>query len=146
MFEQFTDRARRATVLAHDEAKTFSHRYIDTEHILIGLIQEGEGIAAQTLQELGISTEAVRTQVKTIVGERTKTTGAYFPFAEPAKQVIELSQLEATRHGVNYVGTEHILLGLIRESECIGAQVLANLGGELVHVRQQVSEKAGMPT
>src|SRR5215467_1394669 len=138
MFERFTDRARRVVVLAQDEARVLNHDYIGTEHILLGLIQEGEGVAAKALESLGISLEAVRQQVEEIIGHGQQAPSGHIPFTPRAKKVLELSLREALQLGHNYIGTEHILLGLIREGEGVAAQVLVKLGAELTRVRQQV--------
>src|SRR5690349_13616651 len=138
MFERFTDRARRVVVLAQEEARMLSHNYIGTEHILLGLIHEGEGVAAKALESLGISLEAVRAQVQEIIGEGQQAPSGHIPFTTRAKKVLELSLREALQLGHNYIGTEHILLGLIREGEGVAAQVLNKLGADLNRVRQQV--------
>ena len=159
MFERFTDRARRVVVLAQEEARLLNHNYIGTEHILLGLIHEGEGVAAKALESLGISLEAVRSQVEEIIGQGGSSPSGHIPFTPRAKKVLELSLREALQLGHNYIGTEHILLGLIREGEGVAAQVLVKLGADLSRVRQQViqllsgyqgpggsSEKAGAAT
>ncbi|WP_442891625.1 Clp protease N-terminal domain-containing protein, partial [Dietzia sp.] len=138
MFERFTDRARRVVVLAQEEARLLKHNYIGTEHILLGLIHEGEGVAAKALESLGISLEAVRTQVEEIIGQGQQSPSGHIPFTPRAKKVLELSLREALQLGHNYIGTEHILLGLIREGEGVAAQVLVKLGADLPRVRQQV--------
>ncbi len=138
MFERFTDRARRVVVLAQEEARLLNHNYIGTEHILLGLIHEGEGVAAKALESLGISLEAVRTQVEEIIGQGHQSPSGHIPFTPRAKKVLELSLREALQLGHNYIGTEHILLGLIREGEGVAAQVLVKLGADLSRVRQQV--------
>ncbi|HEX2041581.1 MAG TPA: ATP-dependent Clp protease ATP-binding subunit, partial [Acidimicrobiales bacterium] len=138
MFERFTDRARRVVVLAQEEARLLNHNYIGTEHILLGLIHEGEGVAAKALEQLGISLEAVRTQVEEIIGHGGSSPSGHIPFTPRAKKVLELSLREALQLGHNYIGTEHILLGLIREGEGVAAQVLVKLGADLSRVRQQV--------
>ena len=115
MFERFTDRARRVVVLAQEEARLLNHSYIGTEHILLGLIHEGEGVAAKALESLGISLEAVRSQVEEIIGQGGSSPSGHIPFTPRAKKVLELSLREALQLGHNYIGTEHILLGLIRE-------------------------------
>jgi ATP-dependent Clp protease ATP-binding subunit ClpC len=138
MFERFTDRARRVVVLAQEEARMLSHNYIGTEHILLGLIHEGEGVAAKALESLGISLEAVRAQVEEIIGQGQQAPSGHIPFTPRAKKVLELSLREALQLGHNYIGTEHILLGLIREGEGVAAQVLVKLGADLNRVRQQV--------
>ncbi len=138
MFERFTDRARRVVVLAQEEARMLNHNYIGTEHILLGLIHEGEGVAAKALESLGISLEAVRQQVEEIIGQGQAAPTGHIPFTPRAKKVLELSLREALQLGHNYIGTEHILLGLIREGEGVAAQVLQKLGADLNRVRQQV--------
>jgi ATP-dependent Clp protease ATP-binding subunit ClpC len=138
MFERFTDRARRVVVLAQEEARLLNHSYIGTEHILLGLIHEGEGVAAKALESLGISLEAVRAQVEEIIGQGGSSPSGHIPFTPRAKKVLELSLREALQLGHNYIGTEHILLGLIREGEGVAAQVLVKLGADLSRVRQQV--------
>jgi ATP-dependent Clp protease ATP-binding subunit ClpC len=137
MFERFTDRARRVVVLAQEEARMLNHNYTGTEHILLGLIHEGEGVAAKALESLGISQEAVRQQVEEITGQGEQAPSGH-PFTPRAKKVLELSLREALQLGHNYIGTEHILLGLIHEGEGVAAQVLVKLGGDLSRVRQQV--------
>ena len=131
MFERFTDRARRVVVLAQEEARLLNHSYIGTEHILLGLIHEGEGVAAKALESLGISLEAVRSQVEEIIGQGGSSPSGHIPFTPRAKKVLELSLREALQLGHNYIGTEHILLGLIREGEGVAAQVLVKLGADL---------------
>ena len=138
MFERFTDRARRVVVLAQEEARMLNHNYIGTEHILLGLIHEGEGVAAKALESLGISLEGVRAQVEEIIGQGQQAPSGHIPFTPRAKKVLELSLREALQLGHNYIGTEHILLGLIREGEGVAAQVLVKLGADLNRVRQQV--------
>ena len=117
MFERFTDRARRVIVLAQDEAKLLNHNFIGTEHILLGLIHEGEGVAAKALESLGIALEAVRAQVEEIIGQGQQVPTGHIPFTPRAKKVLELSLREALQMNHSYIGTEHILLGLIREGE-----------------------------
>src|SRR6266498_3479828 len=138
MFERFTDRARRVVVLAQEEARILNHNYIGTEHILLGLIHEGGGIAATTLESLGISLQAVRSQVEEIIGHGQSAPTGHIPFTPRAKKVLEFSLRESLQLGHNYIGTEHILLGLIREGEGVAAQVLQKLGADLNRVRQQV--------
>ena len=138
MFERFTDRARRVVVLAQEEARMLNHNYIGTEHILLGLIHEGEGVAAKALEQLNISLDAVRSQVEEIIGQGQAAPTGHIPFTPRAKKVLELSLREALQLGHNYIGTEHILLGLIREGEGVAAQVLQKLGADLNRVRQQV--------
>src|SRR5258708_7141260 len=137
MFERFTDRARRVVVLAQEEARILSHDYIGTEHILLGLIHEGEGGAARALESLGVSLETVRQQVEEIIGRGRVTRSGHIPFTPRAKKVLELSLREALQLGHDYIGTEHILLGLIREGNGVAAQVLVKLGADLNTVRQQ---------
>ncbi|WP_252975097.1 ATP-dependent Clp protease ATP-binding subunit [Janibacter melonis] len=138
MFERFTDRARRVVVLAQEEARLLNHNYIGTEHILLGLIHEGEGVASKALESLGISLEQVREQVQDIIGPGQQAPSGHIPFTPRAKKVLELSLREALQLGHNYIGTEHILLGLIREGEGVAAQVLVKLGAGLGRVRQTV--------
>jgi ATP-dependent Clp protease ATP-binding subunit ClpC len=138
MFERFTDRARRVVVLAQEEARHLNHNYIGTEHILLGLIHEGEGVAARGLQSLDIDLDAVRSQVTEVIGQGQQSPSGHIPFTPRAKKVLELSLREALQLGHNYIGTEHILLGLIREGEGVAAQVLEKLGADLPKVRQTV--------
>ncbi|HEY9378087.1 MAG TPA: Clp protease N-terminal domain-containing protein [Jiangellaceae bacterium] len=141
MFERFTDRARRVVVLAQEEARMLNHDYIGTEHILLGLIHEGEGVAATALTEMGISLEAVRQQVEAIIGKgKTAPTHGHIPFTPRAKKTLELSLRESMQLGHNHIGTEHILLGLLREGEGVAAQVLQRLGADFDRVRLQVIE------
>lgn len=140
MFERFTDRARRVVVLAQEEAKLLNHNYIGTEHILLGLIHEGDGVAAKALEQLGISLDAVRAQVQDMIGTGSQQTTGHIPFTPRAKKVLELSLREALQLGHNYIGTEHVLLGLIREGEGVAAQVLVKLGADLNRVRQTVNQ------
>jgi ATP-dependent Clp protease ATP-binding subunit ClpA len=152
MFQRFTDRARRVVHLAQEEARRLNHNYIGTEHILLGLIHEGEGVAAKALESLGISLEAVRAQVEEIIGQGQTAPAGPIPFTPRAKKVLELSLREA-QLGHNYIGTEHILLGLLREGEGVAAQVLVKLGADLSRVRERVlllltgeGEQAGATT
>jgi len=138
MFERFTERARRVVVFAQEEARQLNQNYIGTEHLLLGLIREGEGVAAKALESLNISHEAVRSQVESIIGKGTSEPTGHIPFTPRAKKVLELSLREALQLGHNYIGTEHILLGLIREGEGVAARVLLNLGADLSRVRNQV--------
>ena len=140
MFERFTDRARRVIVLAQEEARLLNHNYIGTEHLLLGLVHEGEGVAARALESLGISLQAVRAQVEEIIGRGDQAPSGHIPFTPRAKKVLELSLREGLQLGHNYIGTEHMLLGLIREADGVAAQVLQNLGADLPRVRQQVIE------
>jgi ATP-dependent Clp protease ATP-binding subunit ClpA len=162
MFERFTDRARRVVVLAQEEARLLNHNYVGSEHLLLGLIHEGQGVAAKALELLGIRLEAVRAQVEEIVeivGQGQQAPTGPIPFTPRAKKVLELSLREAKQLGHNYIGTEHILLGLLREGEGVAAQVLIKLGADLSRVRQVViqllsgyvggeaaAEQAGAPT
>src|SRR5215469_16117843 len=138
MFERFTDRARRVVVLAQEEARMLDHNYIGTEHLLLGLIHEGEGVAAKALEAMGISLDAVRQQVEAIIGRGQQAPSGHIPFTPRAKRVLELSLRESGQLGHNYIGTEHILLGLVREGEGVAAQVLVKLGADLNRVRQMV--------
>ena len=138
MFERFTDRARRVLVLAQQEARVLGHNFLGTEHLLLGLIRETEGVAAMALAQLGIRLDDVRDRVKETVGPAGSAPTGSPPFTPRAKRVLELSLREALQLGHNYIGTEHILLGLVREGEGVAAQILASLGGDLARVRQQV--------
>ncbi|MDR7330282.1 ATP-dependent Clp protease ATP-binding subunit [Corynebacterium guangdongense] len=138
MFERFTDRARRVIVLAQEEARMLNHNYIGTEHILLGLIHEGEGVAAKALESMGINLEDVRREVEEIIGHGTQPHTGHIPFTPRAKKVLELSLREGLQMGHKYIGTEFLLLGLIREGEGVAAQVLTKLGADLPRVRQQV--------
>ncbi|GAA3238735.1 hypothetical protein GCM10020216_062980 [Nonomuraea helvata] len=143
MFERFTDRARRVVVLAQEEARMMSHNYIGTEHILLGLIHEGEGLAALVLDGCGVELDHVRAFVEREVGPGTKSPGGHIPFTLRAKKVLELSLREALQLRHNYIGTEHILLGLIREGEGLAAQALVDAGADLPDVRQRLLERVG---
>jgi ATP-dependent Clp protease ATP-binding subunit ClpA len=138
MFERFTDRARRVVVLAQEEARLLNHNYVGTEHLLLGLIHEAEGVAAKALELLGIRLEVVRAQVEEIVGRGQQAPAGHIPFTPRAKKVLELSLREAKQLGHDYIGTEHILLGLIREGEGVAAHVLVKLGADLSRARGQV--------
>jgi hypothetical protein len=140
MFERFTDRARRVVVLAQEEARLLDHNYIGTEHILLGLIHEGEGVAAEALERMGVSLEAVRAEVERIIGRGIEIPSGHIPFTPRAKKVLELSLREALQLGHDYIGSEHILLGLLREGDGVAAEVLTGLGADLGRVRQQVTE------
>ena len=141
MFERFTDRARRVVVLAQEEARMLDHGYIGTEHLLLGLVHEGDGVAAKALEAMGISLEAVREQVETIIGRGEHPESGHIPFTPRAKRVLELSLRESSQLGHSYIGTEHILLGLVREGDGVAAQVLVKLGADLNRVRQQVIQQ-----
>jgi hypothetical protein len=138
MFQRFTDRARQVVVLAQEEARRLDHNYVGTEHILLGLISEGGGVAARALESLGIGVVAVRQQVEEIIGQGQQAPSGHIPFTPRAKKVLELSLRESMQLGHTYIGTEHILLGLVREGDGVAAQVLVRLGADLNRVRQQV--------
>jgi ATP-dependent Clp protease ATP-binding subunit ClpA len=140
MFERFTDRARRVVVLAQEEARKLNHSYIGTEHLLLGLVREGEGVAARALESLGISLQAVRRDVEEMVGRGPQPAAGHIPFTPRAKKVLELSLRESNQLGHNYIGTEHILLGMLREGEGVAAQVLVKMGTDLNRARQRVIE------
>ncbi len=140
MFERFTDRARRVVVLAQEEARMLNHNHIGTEHLLLGLINEGEGVAAQVLTGMGIGLVTVRQETEQIIGKGEDAPTSRIPFTARAKKVMELSLREALQLGHNYIGTEHILLGLIREGDGVAAQVLRKLGADLNGVRQAVMQ------
>ncbi len=143
MFERFTDRARRVVVLAQQEARELGHNYIGTEHILLGMVREGEGVAVEALKSLGISLETVRHQVEEMIGRGQDEPSGHIPFTPRAKKVLELSLRESHQFGHRYIGTEHILLGVIREGEGVAAQVLIKLGADLSRVREQVLQILG---
>jgi ATP-dependent Clp protease ATP-binding subunit ClpC len=144
MFELFTDQARRVVVLAQDVARMLNHHFIGTEHILLGLVHEGQGgAAANALQSLGISLEAVRQQVEQIIARGQQAPSGHIPFTPRAKKVLEFSLRESQQLGHDYIGTEHILLGLIREGEGVAAQVLVRLGADLNRVRQVIELSDG---
>ncbi|MEM7517822.1 MAG: Clp protease N-terminal domain-containing protein, partial [Planctomycetota bacterium] len=147
MFDRFTDRAKKVMNLARQEAQRFHHEYLGTEHILLGLVQEGSGVAANVLKNMGIDLDKIRTEVEKIVktGPNVVTMGQ-LPFTPRAKKVLELSMEEASNLGHNYIGTEHLLLGLIKENEGIAAQVLMNLGVKLEDVREEVLDFLGADT
>ena len=138
MFERFTDQARRVVVLAQEEARSLGHAYIGTEHILLGLLSEGEGLAAKALGALEITLDAARAQVAEMIGEGTGQPSGHIPFTPRTKKVLELSLREAQRLGDSYIGTEHILLGIAREGEGVGAQVMDRLGASTDRVLAQV--------
>ena len=138
MFERFTDRARRVVVLAQSEARLLNHNYIGTEHLLLGMINEGHGVAAKALESLGISLEIARGEVEEIIGQGQSAPTGHIPFTPRAKKVLELALRESRYLGHNYIGTEHILLGLVREGDGVAAQILRKLGGDLAGVRQAV--------
>jgi ATP-dependent Clp protease ATP-binding subunit ClpC len=138
MFERFTDRARRVVVLAQEEARMRNHSFIGAEQILLALIDEGDGTGVKALESLGISLDAVRQQVEEIIGQGQHAPSGHIPFTPRAKKVLELSLRESVQLGHDYMGTEHILLGLIRQGDGVAAQVLVKLGADLNRVRQQV--------
>jgi ATP-dependent Clp protease ATP-binding subunit ClpA len=140
VFERFTDRARRVIVLAQEEARLLGHDYIGTEHLLLGLAREGQGVAAKVLEVLGIGLEALRSQVQEVIGRGQRAPSGHVPFTPRAKKVLELSLREALELGHDYIGTEHLLLGMIREGEGVAAQVLVRLGADLARARGQVIE------
>jgi ATP-dependent Clp protease ATP-binding subunit ClpC len=142
MFERFTERARRVVVHAQEEARELNHSYIGTEHLLLGLMREPDCAAARALRELGIGRDGVREQVVEMVGRGSDPPPGHIPFTPRAKKVLELSLREALQLSHNYIGTEHILLGLIREGHGVAAKVLASLGGDLSRVRDKVIELA----
>lgn len=138
MFERFTEPSRRVVVLAQEEARMLDHNYIGTEHLLLGLIKEGNGVAAKALESLGVSAEGLRERVVGIVGTGQHTVAAHIPFTPQAKQVLRLALSEAQRLGHHYIGTEHVLLGLIQEKDGVAAQVLADVGADLRRVQAEV--------
>jgi ATP-dependent Clp protease ATP-binding subunit ClpC len=138
MFERFTDRARRVVVLAQEEARMLDHNYIGTEHILLGLIHEGQGVAARALTALGISLHETRQAVEEIIGRGTQMPSGHIPFTPRSKKVLELSLREALSLGSDYIGTEHVLLALLREGDGVGAQILVGAGVSLSQARQQI--------
>ena len=140
MFERFTDRARRVLVLAQEEAKGLHHNYIGTEHILLGLVHEGDGIAAKALESLGVTIDSLREEVVKLSEPSSGPTPNSPAFTVSAKKVLEYSLREALQLGHNYIGTEHMLLGLVREGEGTGSKVLMNLGIDLARVRSQVMQ------
>jgi ATP-dependent Clp protease ATP-binding subunit ClpC len=138
VFERFTDRARRVVVRAQGEARALDHDYLGTEHLLLGLIQEGDGVAVKVLESLGIGLEVVRQRVEEVIGRGEDATSGHIPFTPQAKEVLKRSLDEAIQLGHPYIGTEHILLGLIREGDSVAAQVLTELGADLNGAREQV--------
>ncbi len=138
MFERFTERARQVVVLAQEEARTLKHNYIGTEHILLGLLREEEGLAARVLEGLEITVEEVRAQVIRIVGSGEEVTSGQIPFTPRAKKVLELALREALSLGHNYIGTEHILLGLVRENEGVAARILADFDADSEKIRNEI--------
>jgi ATP-dependent Clp protease ATP-binding subunit ClpC len=141
MFERFTDRARRVVVSAQNEARSLDHDFLGTEHLLLALIDEGSGVGPKALEAMQINTDTVREKVEEIAGRgQTPPRAGHIPFTPQAKKVLELSLREALQLGHNYIGTEHILLGLIREGDGVAGQVLVNLGADLDRTRMQVSQ------
>ena len=140
MFERFSDRARRVVVLAQEEARLLGHDYIGTEHLLLGLLHEGHGVAARALESLGVSLDAARPQVEEIIGRGQHPPSGHIPFTPQARTVLELSRHVSSALGQNHIGTEHILLGLTREGDGVAAQVLVQLHAERKRVRQRVIE------
>ena len=145
MFERFTERARQVVVLAQDEARALKHNYIGTEHILLGLLREEEGLAARVLESLDITVEEVRAQVARIVGQGDEVTTGQIPFTPRAKKVLELALREALSLGHNYIGTEHILLGLVRENEGVAAQILLDFDADAETIRRELLRRLGGP-
>ena len=145
MFKRFTDRARRVVVLAQEEARRLNHNYLGTEHLLLGLLRESGGVAARALESLGISLDAVRQQVEEIIGLGQQAPSGHIPFTKRAKKALELSLRESLQLNHNYIGTEHILLGLLHEGDGVAAQVLMKLGADLNQVRQQVIQLLQRP-
>src|SRR5688572_6239814 len=147
MFDRFTDRARKVMGLAKAEAQRLNHEYIGTEHVLLGLVQEGSGVAANVLKNMNIDLKRIRAEIEKIVkGSPTMVTQGNLPFTPRAKKVLELAVEEASNLGHNYIGTEHLLLGLIKENEGIAARVLLNLGVKLEEVREEILEFLGADT
>jgi ATP-dependent Clp protease ATP-binding subunit ClpC len=140
MFERFTDRARRVVVLAQEEARELGHDYIGTEHFLLGLIHEGDGVAVKVLGRLGVSPDDVRSRVLEAIGRGEHENAEHIPFTPRAKEVLELSLRESRQIGHDYIGTEHLLLGLLREGQGVAAQVLSDAGVTLDQARRQVLE------
>jgi dihydroneopterin aldolase len=143
MFERFTERARKVVVLAQEEARRFGHGYIGTEHLLLGLLREDEGVAARALKRLNVTLRGAREQLESIVGYGEEDAGAQAPFTPRSKKVLELALREAMQLGHNYIGTEHILLGLARESEGVASQMLSSMGVTADGVREQVIRMLG---
>jgi ATP-dependent Clp protease ATP-binding subunit ClpC len=138
MFERFTDQAHRAVAFAQEEARQLNHDHVGTEHVLAGLLREDRGAAAQVLEASGVTLDAVRERIEALAGHGQAPPRGHIPFTPRAKKVLELSLREARQLGHDYIGTEHILLGLIREGDGVAAQVLVNLGSDLNRARQQV--------
>jgi ATP-dependent Clp protease ATP-binding subunit ClpA len=143
MFERFTERSRRVVVLAQEEARMLEHNYIGTEHLLLGLIHEGDSIAAQAIESTGLTLDVARAHVEALIGRGDSAPSGHIPFTPRAKKVLELALREALALKKSYIGPEHILLGLIREGDGIGAQILERLAAPLALLRAQVIELAG---
>jgi ATP-dependent Clp protease ATP-binding subunit ClpC len=143
VFERFTERARQVVVLAQDEARGLKHNYIGTEHLLLGLLREEEGLAARVLASLGVTTEETRAQVATIIGQGDEVAAGQIPFTPRAKKVLELSLREALSLGHNYIGTEHVLLGLARENSGVAARILLDLGADAEKIRNEIVRMLG---
>jgi ATP-dependent Clp protease ATP-binding subunit ClpA len=139
MFERFSNQSRRVVVLAQEEARMLNHNYIGTEHLLLGLLHEGSGTAATTLTSAGITLEAARAEVESIIGQGTQVPAGHIPFTSRAKKCLELSLREALQMGDNYIGTGHLLLGLLRTSDGVGVQILERLGADLGQLRDRVT-------
>jgi ATP-dependent Clp protease ATP-binding subunit ClpA len=145
MFERFTERARHLVVLAQEEARVLQHGYIGTEHLLLGLLREEEGLAARVLDSLGVEIDEVRAQVARVVGRGDEVTNGQIPFTPRAKKVLELALREARSLGHDYIGTEHVLLGLVRENEGVGARVLREFGVDAEKIRKEVVRRLSGP-
>ncbi|HEX6194752.1 MAG TPA: Clp protease N-terminal domain-containing protein [Jiangellaceae bacterium] len=143
MFERFTDQAQRVVVLAQEEARALNHAYIGTEHLLLGLLREGDGVAAKALEDLRVSLDETRGRVEEIIGRGQDSPKGAIPFTPRAKKVLELSLREAIALGDDHIATEHILLGLIREGEGVAAQVIVNLGADPIALRRDVIARSG---
>ena len=143
MFERFTERARHVVVLAQDEARALKHNYVGTEHILLGLLREEEGIAGRVLESLGIQLDGLRVQVSRIIGQGDALTTGQIPFTPRAKKVLELALREARALGHEHIGTEHLLLGVVRENEGIAARLLADRDADAARVRSEVMRVLG---
>jgi ATP-dependent Clp protease ATP-binding subunit ClpC len=146
VFEQFTERARQVVVLAQDEARSLKHNYIGTEHLLLGLLREQEGVAARVLDSLGVTLEETRAQVGRIVGHGDEVTTGQIPFTPRAKKVLELSLREALSLGHEWIGTEHVLLGIVREGSGVGARILEDAGTDAETIRDAVVRILSGPT
>jgi ATP-dependent Clp protease ATP-binding subunit ClpC len=143
VFERFTERARQVVVLAQEEARALRHNYIGTEHLLLGLLREEEGLAARVLRSLDVELEAVREQVARIVGTGEEATSGQIPFTPRAKKVLELALRQAKAMGHGYIGTEHVMLGLAREGEGVAARILLDLGADAERIRAEILQLLG---